>query len=86
MFGHGLWEGHEKGNGWEHLGVMGRATVFESLSSFIHLSLAMTPNFRFFICKNGDNSMPVLPVLQAYCEACRKEASMTVSADAHYCC
>ena len=65
---------------------MGRATVFESLSSFIHLSLAMTPNFRFFICKNGDNSMPVLPVLQAYCEACKKEASMTVSADAHYCC
>ena len=65
---------------------MGRATIFESLSILIHLSLAMAPSFSFFICKNGDNSIPVLPVLQAYFEARKKEASMTVSADAHYCC
>ena len=33
-FGHGLREVHEKGNGWEHLGVVRRATVFKSLSFF----------------------------------------------------
>ena len=72
----------EKGATWGH----GKSTGFESLSPFIHLSLAMALNFSFSIYKNGNNSIPVLSVLQAYCETWKKEAGMTVSADSHYCC
>lgn len=72
----------EKGVTWGHR----KSTGFESLSLFIHLSLAKALNFSFFNCKNGNNSIPVLSVLQAYCEIWKKEAGMTVSADSHYCC